>query len=422
MSRLPPALAGYRLLTRTLEPLAPGLLRRRARAGKEDPGRLPERLGHASRPRPEGRLVWLHGASVGEGLSILPLAQALSAGRPSLRVLVTSGTATSGALLARRLPESAVHQYAPLDTPRAVARFLGHWRPDAAVLVESEIWPNLILEAEGAGTALALLSARLSERSLQSWARRPRSAARLFGAFDLVMAQDEPTAAALARLGARDDGRLNLKLCGEPLPVDDTQLDRARAAAAGRPVLLAASTHPGEEVCAFEAFASLQDRADRPLLAVVPRHPARGPEVAGLARAQGFSTALQSAGQAFDGRADVHVADGLGELGLWFRLARAALVGGSLVEGPGGHNPLEPARLNTPILSGPHVRNWRSVYAALGDAVVAVSDTESLAAAWAAALDQPEETRARAQAARRRADVGGAQLETGVQRLLELVR
>jgi 3-deoxy-D-manno-octulosonic-acid transferase len=419
MSLLPPALAAYRLVTGLLEPLAPRLLANRAQRGKEDPLRIGERLGRASLERPQGALVWLHGVSVGESLSILPLAQALKARRPDLAVLVTSGTPTSAALLARRLPEGAIHQFAPLDAPRALDRFLDHWRPDAIVLVESEVWPNLIAEASRRGATLALLSARLSEKSLRNWARTRVSAARLFGAFDLVMAQDEETAAGLARLGGRDDGRLNLKLAGEPLPVEDEALDRAKRAAGTRPLLLAASTHAGEEALVLDAFAGLAAHDERPLLVIVPRHPARGLDVAQLARQRGFATTLQSAGEPFDGQAQVHVADGLGELGLWFRLARAAFVGGSLVEGPGGHNPLEPARLGAPILTGPWVRNWRSVFAALGDSVTTVEDAASLARALTEALDDPAAARARAAAARTRADVGGAQLELAVTRLLE---
>ncbi|WP_305793643.1 3-deoxy-D-manno-octulosonic acid transferase, partial [Caulobacter sp. S45] len=141
------ALAAYRAATTLLEPLAPALLRARMRRGKEDPARLPERLGIASAPRPPGRLVWLHGASVGEGLSLLPLVQALAAADPALNLLVTSGTRTSAELLGRRLPPGAFHQFAPVDGPRATACFLQHWRPDLAVFAESELWPNLILGA-----------------------------------------------------------------------------------------------------------------------------------------------------------------------------------------------------------------------------------------------------------------------------------
>lgn len=421
MSDLPTGLFLYRAATAALEPLAPALLAHRARRGKEDPERMDERLARSPAPRPDGPLVWLHGASVGEGLSLLPLVEALKSRAPAANLLVTSGTVTSAELLGRRLPTGAMHRYAPLDTPGVAARFLDQWRPQAVVLVESELWPNLVVQAQTRGAKLALLSARLSDRSLRGWRRSPASARRLLSAFDLVMAQDDDGAAALARLGARDDGRLNLKLAGEPLPVDDLALGRVRQAAAGRPVLVAASTHAGEEAIVLDAFAAVARRKDPPLLVIVPRHPVRGPAVALLAAERGFSVRRQGAGEPFDGQAAVHVADGLGELGLWFRLAHAALVGGSLIDGLGGHNPLEPARLGAPILVGPHVRNWRSVYEAMDGRVVTVRDGKALGKAFAATLDDPDAARARADDARAYASVGARAVEAAAERLAALL-
>jgi 3-deoxy-D-manno-octulosonic-acid transferase len=420
VTRLPLSLALYRTATAALEPLAPAVLRRRAGRGKEDPARLDERLGRPSLPRPEGRLAWLHGASVGETLSLLPLLQGLRAARPSLSILVTSGTVASAELLARRLPADVPHQFAPVDAPGAIRRFLGHWRPDLAVLVESELWPNLILEARRQRAPLALLSARLSASSLSGWARAPGAARTLLSALSLVMAQDEATAAGLARLGARDDGRLNLKLAAGALPVDEAALEHVRTAAGRRPVLLAASTHPGEEEIVLDAFARLAARPDRPLLVLVPRHPVRGEAVAALAQARGFAVRREGAGQGFDGQAAVHVADRLGELGLWLRAARAALVGGSLVPELGGHNPLEPARLGTPMVAGPHVENWAEVYAALAGAFTPAETADTLASALAAILDDPQAAQAMAGRAAAVAAQGEGALETAVARLLAL--
>jgi 3-deoxy-D-manno-octulosonic-acid transferase len=392
------ALAAYRAVTAALEPLAPRLLAARARAGKEDSVRLGERLGHAGAPRPAGRLVWLHGASVGEGLSLLPLVEALAAAPDAPALLVTSGTRTSAELLGRRLPPAAIHQYVPVDGPRAAARFLDHWRPDLAVFAESELWPNLILGARQQGARTALVSARLSASSLKGWARAPGAARILLGGFDRVLAQDDETAARLARLGARDDGRLNLKLAGEPLPADPAALADARAAIGERPVLLVASTHPGEEALPLDVFAFLKDRPERPLLVIVPRHPVRGAAIEAQARADGFATARRSARLAPSGAVEVYVADTLGELGLWFRLARLAVMGGSLVERIGGHNPLEPARLGCPVASGPHIDNWRGVYDDLQAerAVRRVEGPATLAAVMAEALADPTELRTEA--------------------------
>ena len=408
----------YALATGLAEPLAPLLLKRRAGQGKEDPARIGERLGHAALPRPDGRLAWLHGASVGESLSILPLAERLLAARPHLGILITSGTTTSAELVARRAPPGVIHQYAPIDGPAAVKRFLGHWRPDLAVFVESEVWPNFLVQAKARGVKLALVSARLSERSLAGWARRPAAARALFRGFDLVLAQTDAIAAGLRDLGAKDHGRLNLKLASAPLAVDPDALAQLRAAAGDRPVLLAASTHPGEDAIVLDAFVRISGYA---LLVIVPRHPARGPEILKQAQALGFDAALRT--ERPFGEAHVYVADTLGELGLWFSLATGALVGGSLVPGPGGHNPIEPAQLGCPIITGPNVDNWQGVYADLiGASGVAIArDSLELTAAFTEVLLQPAEARARADRARQVAATGESGMEAAVAGLLRLV-
>jgi 3-deoxy-D-manno-octulosonic-acid transferase len=417
------ALALYRAATGLAEPFAPVLLRERTRRGKEDPARLDERLGRPSRPRPDGVLVWLHGASVGEALSVLPLIERLHAGRSDLNILVTSGTTTSAELLARRLPEDVIHQYAPVDTPGAARRFLEAWRPDLGVFVEGELWPNLLTHARARGVRLAAVSARMSEQSARNWRRMAGAARELFEGFDLVLPQDDEAAQRLTGLGARDDGRLNLKLAGDPLPVDEAVLASVRRQLGEGPMVLAASTHPGEEEMALEAFQGLV--SDRPYwnarLVIVPRHPVRGGEIAARAEEMGFSTHLRS--QDGRGDAEVWVADALGELGLWFRAARSALVGGSLVPDIGGHNPLEPARLDCPIVAGPHTAGWAAVYRALDEAGGAerVADPEELDRAWRADVEQPKAARTRARCARKVAEAGGEALDRAAERLLGLI-
>ena len=357
MSRRPLPLALYAAATGLMAPFAPALLRNRARHGKEDPTRLGERLGRAGHPRPKGPLVWLHGVSVGETQSLLPLIEALRRRRPDLALLVTSGTRTAAELLATRLPHGVLHQYAPLDTPGAVAGFLDHWRPGAGILVESELWPNLILAAKARGVRLALLSARMTEHSARGWARTPASARAVVGAFDAILPQDAATADRLARLGAAPGPPLNLKLVGAPLAVDPAELKRLEAALAGRKVVLAASTHPGEEL-AIALTVTGYTPAD--LLIVAPRHPERGAELAETLA--GFQPARRSLGQPIATDARVYLADTLGEMGLFLRLAHVVVMGGSFVERVGGHNPMEAARLGKPIVTGPQAANARTIY------------------------------------------------------------
>jgi 3-deoxy-D-manno-octulosonic-acid transferase len=381
----PLALSAYRLATGLAQPLVAAWLSGRVRRGKEDPARLAERWGRASRERPAGALLWLHGASVGESLALLSLVERASETRPDLSILATSGTRAAAEVLAARLPVGALHHYAPLDTPTATRAFIQHWRPDLGVFVESEVWPNLLLAAKAGGARLALLSGRLSETSVRRWARAPASARAVFGAFDLVLARDEDQAAKLAALGARRDGLIDLKFGASPLPVDASLAECIRRLGR-RPIILAASTHPGEDELILRAFGEV--RRPGAFLILAPRHPERGEAIARLAAQAGFTVALRSAGQAFN-TADVLVADTVGELGTWYALADLALIGGSWTPGIGGHNPLEPARIGCPAIAGPHVEGW-PVYAEMAELgatrLVAAPDLAGvMALAWSEA-------------------------------------
>lgn len=382
----PLSLALYGAATQALSPLAGAVLRRRAARGKEDPARLGERMGHAGAPRPDGPLVWLHAVSVGESVSILPVVQALREQRPGLAVLVTSGTITSAALLAERLPPGVIHQYAPVDTPGAVGRFLRHWRPGLVVTVESELWPNLILAAKAQGAKLALISARMTQKSADGWARVPGAARALLTAFDLVLPQEPETARRLTALGARVGPQLNLKRVGAPLPFDAAKLSDLQQAIGPRKVVLAASTHPGEDEIIARAMAA----ADA-LLIVAPRHVERGPAVAEALRAAGFVVARRGASEPITAQVTAYVADTMFEMGLFFRLADVVVMGGGFVPGVGGHNPLEPARLGRPILTGPQVFNAAEVYGEMFDEVAAIeaTDGEALARHLRGLLTEP---------------------------------
>ena len=412
------ALPLYRAATGLLEPLAPRLLRARAARGKEDDARLGERLGRTAMPRPEGRLVWLHGVSVGESLSLLPLVLALRAERPDLNLLVTSGTRTSGDLLAARLPTGVLHQYAPVDGPQAVGRFLDHWRPDLGVLVESELWPNLIGLARRRGVKLVLASARMTETSARGWARAPGAARSLLSAFETILPQDDETAGRLAGLGGRIGPQLNLKLVGEPLPHAPDDLARLKAAVGGRRVILAASTHPGEEAVIAEAARDLPG-----VLMVAPRHPDRGPAVAEALRNAGLTVARRGAGEPLAVDTTAYVADTLGEMGLFFRLADVAVMGGSFVPDIGGHNPLEPARLGAPVVTGPHVFNAAAIYDAMFDRVAALSaaDGAELRRHLAGLLAYPDIRRRIGQAGLDFAQAQGAALQTALAALAPLM-
>ena len=369
----------YRLLTWMATPLVRPLLERRRRRGKEDAARLNERLGLPARARPEGQLLWLHGASVGEAQSVLGLIRRLVE-QPGLSVMLTTGTVTSAGLMAGRLPAGAFHQFVPVDQPGAVRRFLDHWRPDAALWIESELWPNLVLETVRRGIPMALVNGRMSEASAKGWRKRPRLIRPLMKAFRFVAAQSAADGERFRALGAADVRLLgNLKFDAPALGADAAALATLAAQAGERPRWLIASTHKGEEALAGRVHAALKARWPDLLTLIVPRHPERGEDVAAELAALGLVVARRRSGEPIAAGTDVYVADTIGELGLFYRLSPIAVMGGSLVP-HGGQNPLEPARLGCALITGPYMGNFAEVMDSLraGHAVTEVADEAAL--------------------------------------------
>lgn len=363
MSGGPIGFRAYRAATALLAPTVPFLLKRRASRGKEDPARINERLGLDLMPRPDGEVIWVHGASVGECNAALPLIEALLQQKRDRHVLLTSGTVSSAQQMQERLPPRAIHQFIPVDAPAATARFLDHWRPQAGLFVDSDIWPNLILGAKSRGMKLALINARMSERSLGGWSWAPKTAAALLSAFDLCLAQDEEIAGRFRQLGARGVRAIgSLKADAPPLPADAAALQSLKDSIADRPVLLAAQTHPGEDETILPVHDMLRQTIANLLTIIVPRHVTRGPEIAMLC---GERPAVRRAqGELPKNGTAIYIADTMGELGLFYRVAHFAFIGGSLVR-HGGQNPLEPARLNCAVLAGPHTFNFTGAYDAI---------------------------------------------------------
>lgn len=363
--RRPLPLGLYRSLSRLSAPWVDILLRLRLGRGKEQRARIAERKGVASHPRPAGRLVWIHGASVGETLSILPLVETLVAREADMTVLLTSTTVTAARIIAQRAPARTLHQFVPFDLPHYVARFLDHWRPDAALFVESEIWPNTLKALRRCKVPCALVNARLSERSARRWAHAPATIRWLLGSYETVLAQSQADADRLCALGARGVSITgNLKLDVPAPPVEDAALATLRAAIGGRALFLAASTHPGEEILIAQAHARAAEAVPGLLTIIAPRHPERGTAIAQELAGAGLPVARRAAGDLPTHETQIYIADTLGEMGLFYRLADLAFMGGSLVC-HGGQNPIEPAKLATAILHGPHIFNFADIYAML---------------------------------------------------------
>jgi 3-deoxy-D-manno-octulosonic-acid transferase len=413
----------YRCLTRLAQPLAPALLRLRERQGKEDLTRRQERLGQASVARPPGRIAWFHAASVGETIAILPLMNQLIEARPMLSILLTTGTVTSAQLAAERLAPGMFHQYVPLDSPSYVASFLDHWRPNLAVFTESEIWPNLVLGTAARDIPMALINARMSKRSFHRWRRHPGIARPLFSSFELVLAQNSTLARRFGELGARRTLAVgNLKVDAPAPPVDAAKLEQLRNELKGRALWLAASTHEGEDQKIIEAHCLLRRDLPDIFTVIVPRHPERGARIGAMLQAAGLSASRRSLGELPNPDGDAYVADTIGELGTFYKLAPVSFVGGSLVE-HGGQNPIEAVRLGSAVLTGPHWQNFRDTYQTLlshKGAIEVRSASEIASAAHNLLTNKSELERARACADQSLSELSGALART-TRALLEIL-
>lgn len=375
-------------------------LRRRAGRGKEILERLPERWGDDATPRPAGRLLWLHAASVGETMSLLPVLSALAPSEAA--ILLTTGTVTSATLLEQRLPElglrdRVLHRFVPLDVPAWAARFLDHWHPDAVGFVESELWPNLLTACRARGIPMMLINARISADSLRAWQRVPAMARSVLANFTRIHARGREDADRLRALGARGvSSPGDLKFSAPELPAEPAALARLHRQIGNRPVWVAASTHPGEEAEIAAAHHLIAAEHPRLLTIVAPRHPDRGAELAAALQAP-----RRGAGQPPPAEAGIWIADTIGELGLWYRLARVAFVGRSLMPPGGGQNPLEPARLRCPVIVGPYTGNFTDPVARLreANAIAEVTDAAELATVVSWLLRDEIARRARAERA-----------------------
>jgi 3-deoxy-D-manno-octulosonic-acid transferase len=365
-SSLPMTLRLYRRLSAAAVPLAPALIKRRLKQGKEDPARVSERRGMSADVRPRGPLVWIHGASVGEVLAAAALIEKLRA--LNLRILLTSGTVTSAAIVAKRFPADIIHQYVPYDSPRYVARFLDHWQPSLALFIESDLWPNLILSSAARRLPMVLINGRMSQRSFPRWRRVSGTISALLGKFEVCLAQSKADAERFAALGSRNVVTTgNLKLDVPAPPADSARLERLMSMTRGRPIIVAASTHPGEEDILVETHRTLAGFFPQLLTVVVPRHPDRGEAVARAVSASGLRVGLRSREELPTAATDIYIADTMGELGLFYRLAPIVFMGGSLIP-HGGQNPIEAIKLGASIVHGPHVFNFSDVYEALDHA------------------------------------------------------
>lgn len=379
----------FYLLSGLLSPLVRALVHYRVSKGVENKDRIKERYGYASIARPSGPLLWIHAASVGETVSIVPLIKAYKNAYPDQTILLTTTTVTASTIVQQRLAEFCIHQFVPFDVGSWVDRFLNHWKPSLSVFVESELWPNLIQRTYRRKIPLILLNARLSDKSYKRWLRFPFMSKYLLTRFNLCLAQSSTTAERLKNLGASNVKTMaNLKFAAESLPYNDQNLEKLKSLFEGRPLWVATSTHAGEEEIVLEVHQRLQKEFPNLLTILIPRHPSRIDKVEKLCTDSGLSSVRHSI---FNEQNDfqIYLGDTIGELGLFFALSRIVLMGGSFVP-IGGHNPIEPAISGCAVLWGPYMHNFKDVCHVLSEPCYSVDTSEKLKETLKHLLQNPD--------------------------------
>jgi 3-deoxy-D-manno-octulosonic-acid transferase len=346
---------------------------------KESSQRYKEKFGQWTLPRPQGKLFWVHAASVGELLAVLPLLKEAEIKWPNVRFLVTTVTVTSAEVFAKQNLTNCLHQFAPVDSYYIVRKFFTYWQPDLAIFTESELWPNSVLTAKKFCPTV-LLNARLSDKSYHLWQKFLPLVKAMVEAFDLIIASSELDKSKYTQLGAKNIHNFgNLKEAALPLPADEKLLSELQIACKDREVWLASSTHAGEEEIILAAHKELRHKYPALLTIIAPRHPARGAEIQALCNKNNLISSLRSLNERIDSNTEAYVANTIGELGILYRLADIVYVGGSLVK-HGGQNIMEPARLDCALITGPHTFNFIESIAALkgANAIIEVQNQSEL--------------------------------------------
>lgn len=383
----------YNALIMILYPLViKRYINKRKENGKEDLKRFNERIGRPQMPRPEGKLVWLHGASVGESISMLPLIQKILDNAPDVHVMVTTGTVTSADVMSKRLPERAFHQFIPLDNPIFTTRFVKYWHPNVALWFESEFWPAMLSSIKRKNIPLILINGRISNKSFKRWQQFDFISKELLSCFTLCLGQSEEDAYRLHILGAANTLCLgNLKYAGLPLPIDADKKKQFLKMAQNRPLWLASSTHDDEEVRIAKVHKRLKEKIPGLLTIIAPRHPQRGAEIKEAVAKLGLRSVLRSQEEKLSPESDIYIADTIGEMGLWYDIAQIVFIGGSFIP-HGGQNFIEPSRMRDAVIVGPHMHNFTDAMnrAKKADAIIQVGDTLELEETVAQLMENKE--------------------------------
>ena len=371
----------YNVLIRILYPVViRSYIKKRIEIGKEDKKRFNERIGRPTKERPEGKLIWFHGASVGESVSMLPLINKLLEANPDAHIMVTTGTTTSADIMAKRLPNRAFHQYIPIDNPSFTKRFIKYWQPNLVLWFESDFWPAMLSSIKRRNIPLILVNGRISNKSFKRWQQFDFISKELLSCFTFCLGQSEEDAYRLRVLGAKDSTCLgNLKFAGLPIPVDEEKKQEIISQIGDKQVFCISSTHANEEQMLGKHFNRLLEKHPNTFIIIAPRHPNRGNDIKQQIQDLGFTVSLRSNEEKITAKTQVYIADTIGELGIWYGISPIVFIGGSLIP-HGGQNFMEPSRLKDAVIVGPYMHNFTEAMqrAQKANGIIQVNDSEEV--------------------------------------------
>jgi len=353
----------YRLAINFIFLISPIIIIYRIFKKKEDPKRFLEKIGKFKKKNTNNNLIWFHGSSVGEILSVIPLIEKLEKRKNIKKILITSNTLSSAKIIKKIKLKKTFHQFFPLDTEFLVDKFLNHWKPKAVFFIDSEIWPNMIIKIKEKNIPLILLNARITKKSFQKWSNVISFSKKIFNKFDLCLSQNNISSNYLKILGAKNIKKIgNLKFSQSNSELQNiSNLKIKKLFKKKKIVFTAISTHKGEELLCAKVHNNLKKKYKNIVSVIVPRHIHRAYEIKEELNLNGLKVHFHSSNNTIRKDTDIYLVDTFGETKSFLKLSKVAFMGKS-IHGYGGQNPIEAARLGNRIIHGPNIENFIEVY------------------------------------------------------------
>jgi len=352
----------YRILINLIILLSPIIILVRIIKNKEHKYRFKEKFCFFSKKRGNGKIVWFHGSSVGEIMSIIPLIEKMEKNKSINKILITSSTLSSSKVLSKFKLKKTVHQFFPIDSNFLTKKFLKYWKPSVAIFIESEIWPNMLLNIKKKTIPLILLNARITKKSFLNWKTIPSMAKVLFNKFDICLPQNYETKKYLKLLGAKKIKFIgNLKYSESKIEKNNIFRSNLRKIFKSKKLWCAASTHYNEEEISAIAHQKLKKKYNNLLTIIIPRHIQRVKKIKNKIEEMGLKVQTHSQSKKINKNTEIYLVDSYGETKSFYKICKTVFLGGSIIK-RGGQNPLEPVRFGCKVLHGPNVQNFTEVY------------------------------------------------------------